>query len=443
VSNFDILLPINLALALVALVRGRGAMFVIIANVCTTVRAFANIEAFGQPRSQGNLPASLFDPARLDTAASIFGIVTVVAFIAVMIPAQAVDKEADDLPGLPRWLIVLFSAYFVALAFSIKTIFGTAYGGGDRVNYDLPQGGLVTCLQVVVVYAIYRKASKGDWTVGKAFGVLVGFLFVTDYSKGSTGIPGGLLVMALFLFLDRKKASLLTPVKIGGAVLALVLFTLLVRGARTRLASEGATAVGSVSQSIFAAEDSRTENAEGIEGGTNATQYAAHVLECVTLYDSGYSREWRSLYDPIIYTFQPSFIMSWLDKQRAIEPAWELARYFIHGGGILIFGEMYWNGGYPCVAITTALVFFFAYLADTRRQRSFGWLMFYCMYASGLFMGVGYGLNYLFRAGSNSLLVIGCFKLFGKLRRRNSDGEEVVVQSPSKTAWAVPSEQTQ
>src|SRR5258708_3568348 len=87
-----------------------------------------------------------------------------------------------------------------------------------------------------------------------------------------------------------------------------------------------------------------------------------------------------------------TFALELLEKERAIEPAWELNKYFIHGGGIAIFGEMYWNGGYFCVAFGTVMVFLLAYFGDSRRFESFGWLIFYIIFTSGLVFGVGYGL---------------------------------------------------
>jgi ABC-type multidrug transport system permease subunit len=78
---------------------------------------------------------------------------------------------------------------------------------------------------------------------------------------------------------------------------------------------------------------------------------------------------------------------------------------------------MYWNGGYFCVAFGTMAAFLLAYLADTRRNRSFGWLFFYCTYTSGLVYGVGYGLTYLFRATANALLIVAIYTIFTRQRR--------------------------
>ena len=85
------------------------------------------------------------------------------------------------------------------------------------------------------------------------------------------------------------------------------------------------------------------------------------MLLCTTLYDSGSSRNWRSIYNVLEYTLMPSFLVRWLGWNRSIEPAWELASHFVHGGGINVLGELYWNGGLLCVAVVaTAIAFFWS-----------------------------------------------------------------------------------
>jgi hypothetical protein len=411
--TFEVLFALNLALGAVALVRHRAGTFVIIANVCNILRTFSTIAEFGQPRSQRFLPASVFDPSRLTTAANIFAVVTFVAMIAVALPSPK-HQERAPLPPLPHWLMGLLASYFIILTLSTKTVFSAAYGDAARGNFDVPQGGLVTLLQGLVLYELYRRVRTNGLTALQAFGLFFMFLVVTDYSKGATGIATGFIFAASFLFFGHTGRSWLRPIKVGAVLATVTILTLFVRGVRSSLYTEGTSAVTAVSQQLVSAEDTRAETGQGIDSNTNGVQYASHVLECVTLYDSGYSREWRSLYDPIVYTFQPSFLMEMLGKERAIEPAWELASYFIHGGGIAIFGEMYWNGGFPCVFLVTSLAFLMAYIADTRTNGGFGWVILYCMYASGLFMGVGYGLTYLFRATSNTLLVVGLYKLVSR-----------------------------
>jgi len=415
--SFDVLLAINFACALIALARLRGATFVILANVCAMLRALSNIDAVGQPRSLSYLPPSVFDPARLATAANIFLIVTPIALVAVCWPDPP-NKEPvqlKPLPKLPRWLLVLVAIYFIGLALSTRTILAGAYSDTSRSNFEMPQGGVMTLLEGLVVYEIYRRHRAGLLSVARAFVLLFGFLFVAEYSKGASGSATGFLFMAAFLFLGHQGRVWTRPVKVGGVLVAVAAFTVFLRTARQTLYIEGVGSVATASAEILRSEETRAEDAQGIEYHANAVQYAAHILECANLYDAGYSREWRSLYQPIVYTFQPKFLMTWLDLERDIEAPWELGEYFVHCGGIAIFGEMYWNGGYPCVLLTTMAVFLLAYLGDTRRDRSFGWLIFYCLYASIMLLGVGYGLSYLFRGIFNTLIVMALHKLFTRL----------------------------
>jgi hypothetical protein len=418
--NFEILFAANFIFAMVALVRLRGATFIIIANACAMLRAFSAIEAYGQPRSQFYLPSALFDPSRLDTAANIFTIVTVVSLVAVLLPDSSTKdfSEPAPLPPLPRWLLIGLAVYFISYFLSSGTIFTSAYLDRSRENFNVPHGGEAFLLQGLVVYELYRRVRIGRLTNARALGFLFFSLFLTDYSKGATGGPTGFIAMAAFLFFGREGRPWTRPAKVVSLLLAIGVLALFVRHTRATIYSEGTVAVQNASELIVQSEQNRAEGAEGLESLANGSQTACHVLECVYLYESGYSRDWRSLYDPIVYTFQPQFLMTLLGKERAIEPAWELGKYFIHGGGIAIFGEMYWNGGYPCVFLTMIIVLGLAYLADTRRDRGFGWLIFYCMYASCLGYGVGYGLTYLFRGCANALIVIALYMVFRRARAK-------------------------
>jgi hypothetical protein len=414
--SFDALFAANVVLAIVALARLRGAMFIILANVCTVLRAFSTIATFGQPRSQGYIPPAVFDPSRLEAAETIFLIVTLVGIVAVLLPDRKQEAPAE-LPALPKWLVAGLLLYFLALGLSSKTILSGAYSDVSRENFEIPHGGETFLLQGLAVYELHRRVLIGRLNAVWAFVTLFAILVVTDYSKGSTGGAVGFIFTGAFLFFGHGGTKWSRFVKVSSVLVATVIFTLFVRGARASLYSEGTGAFASVWQQLVSSEETRTRSGEGLESNANGTQNATHVLECVYLYDSGYSREWRSLYNPLVYTFQPKFVMDVLGKERAIEPAWELTKYFQHGGGIATFGEMYWNGGHLCVGVVSSLMFLLAYLADTRRNRGFGWLVFYCMFASCLGYGVGYGLTYLFRGSTNALFVIIAYKLF----RRASD----------------------
>jgi hypothetical protein len=420
--SFEVLFAANAILALIAVVRSRAATFIILANVCSMLRALANIEAYGQPRSVRYLPSALFGPSRLETASGIFVIVTLIGIVAVLLPdARQKDAGVGDrpaLPALPSWVIGLLVIYFGAYALSSKTLFSGSYSDEARGLFEVPQGGLLTCLQALAVYEVYRRVSAHQLTRGRGFGYLIAFFTITEYSKGVTGGATGFIFMAAFLFYGHGPRLWTRALNLGAILLATAIFTVFVRTARATLYSEGIGVFDTFAKVVIGKEERRAEDAEGLEAHANGAQNAAHVLACIYLYDSGYSREWRSLYDPIVYTFQPSFVMEYLGRKRAIEPAWELGLYFIHGGGIAIFGEMYWNGGYPCVWFTSILAFLLAYLGDTRRRRSFGWLFFYCTYTSCLVYGVGYGLTYLFRATANALLVNGLYKLFARMGAR-------------------------
>jgi len=335
--------------------------------------------------------------------------------LAVALP-KAKDKPEGALPPLSRAVMITLVVYFIAFTLSSKSIVVNAYSDAQRTLFWVPLGGVIAFGEGLVLYEIYRRARVGSLNSWRALALLFVFLLITDYSKGSTGSATGFAFTAAFLILGRTGRPWVRPLKIFGVLAGAVVLALLVRQTRSTLYAEGSDAVAAASENLASAEERRASTASGIEGSTNGSQNAAHVLECALLYNAGYSREWRSLYLPILYTFQPQFIMELLGRERQMDAPWELAEYFIHGGGLAIFGEMYWNGGYACVVLISALVLLIAYFADTRSHRSFGWVIFHCMYVPILFPGMGYGLNYLFRGASNALLAFVAYKLFARVR---------------------------
>jgi hypothetical protein len=115
------------------------------------------------------------------------------------------------------------------------------------------------------------------------------------------------------------------------------------------------------------------------------------------------------VYNPILFTFEPAFLLEPLGITRPKDAPWELGEYFVHGGGIFVVGELYWNGGYLCVAIVVALILGAAYLCDTRYRTSFVWLMLLCQFAPTLLMGVGYGFAQVSRGFINGLIVLAVY----------------------------------
>jgi hypothetical protein len=206
--------------------------------------------------------------------------------------------------------------------------------------------------------------------------------------------------------------------RIAGALLAILTLSLLVRTVRANIHSGGAEAVQAFVEEVGGSEDARESRGEGLEASANASQYAAHMLECITMYDGGFSREWRSIYNVVEYTFKPSFLQDTFGWKRSIEAAWELADHYIHGGGIFVLGEFYWNGGFLCVVIMATVLSLFCFVADEKYRASPFWLMMISQFAPSFLMGMGYGFAQIARGAINGLLVAGAYKAFSSLRER-------------------------
>jgi hypothetical protein len=188
-------------------------------------------------------------------------------------------------------------------------------------------------------------------------------------------------------------------------LVALVSVVMFIRSARTYIATEGFGGAAEIALERLTSLTS-SESDEGLEGAANGTQGAAHVLMCIALYDNGYSREWRSVWGPIEYTFKPAVLLRPLGLERSREAAWELGDYFIHGGGINTFGEFYWNGGYLCLILMGVVVIGFLLMVDVKANQSWAWFALACAIAPGLVQGYGYGFAQVFRGIANGLLFL-------------------------------------
>jgi len=413
-TEFLILFYWSVGVTLLALLRLRIGIFFISVHQATALRAFANIAQYGQPRSQAFLPTMIFGQEGLETSGVIFLISGMLTTLFVALPASIRHRPPHTqltIPPVPTWGLWAIGIYLAIFTVSVKTIFTGSYATQGQILFDAPSGGVQAIVVGTIIYELYRRVQARKLTPLRAFIAFLIICFVTDYSKGSTGFATGFLMTGIFLFCSTQTGIVKRWVPLIGALSLIILMALLIRTARHTLHQDGIDALTSAGSTLTSAESSRSENAEGIEERSNGSQIAAHVLECVWLYDNGYDRQWRSFYNPILYTFQPAFLMKILNIEREEEAAWELGRYFVHGGGLFIFGEMYWNGGYLCVFLMTASLLALAWFVDTRRDVSFNALLFACMFTPSLFQGTQYGVTYPARGFSNAVLAILIFRL--------------------------------
>lgn len=413
---FDFLLVCSVAITLAALLRLRIATFIFAANQIGVLRAFGHLEQFGQPQSQGYLPPSIFSASNLAIAQNLFFISTALLLVCVLLPDSRV-KLREPLPAIPRALLWLLFLYFPLVIFSSRTILTNAYSDPERTVYGFNLSGGHAFLASIFLYEIVRRCAAGELSRLKGFGALLLLFTATDYLKGQTGLATGFMVTAAFLVLGGEVRPRRRWLTLGGAILSLGLLSLAVRGVRSNVYSQGTSSFSDFASSVQDHEDRVSQSGEGAEVYGNGSQYAAHVLECISLYEAGLSREWRSVYLPFLYTFQPSFLMHLLDVERPKEAAWELADYYVHGGGIYVLGELYWNGGYLCEALVFGAILLLCWLCDTRARHSFFWLLLLCEFAPGTLQGMGYGFAQVSRGLFNGLLAFGIYLIARKLQR--------------------------
>jgi hypothetical protein len=433
VNYFDVLVVANAVLAVIALYLVRPCTLILCGNNLLVARALGSIDRGGPPASQHFLPEYVFSPENLSTAAGILSIsfVTMLGFT-VLLSRRRV-RIGPAAPAVPRFLLRMIAVYLVAYLGASTTILTGGYAGQATSRYELELAGAHTLICSIMLYEVVRRRLLAELTARRAFLIIFISIGLVHYLRGATGITTGYLVTGAVLLLPRTGAAkrIGNVARISAVMLVILACSFIVRGVRTTLHSEGSGAISSFIEGAFAMEQSRDETSEGIESIANANQQAAHMLMCITLFDASSSREWRSIYNVIEYTFIPSFFVKWFNWSRSIEAAWELALSFIHGGGINVLGEFYWNGGFLCVLIMATALSFFCALMDIRYRASAFWLMMMAQFAPSFLMGYGYGFAQVARGAINGLLVAATYWLLSRLR---GAGHLIIPLSSGTTA---------
>ena len=419
-NSFDVLTAAFGIVAVVALYELRLCTLVLAGNNLLLARSLSSIERWGPPASQRFLPAYLFSEENLSTSAGILSISLVTLVVFGLLFRRDRIRIGPDAPAVPRPLLVAIVLYLIAYAGSTQSILSGAYTTGQEVRYDMELAGGHVLICSLLLYELVRRRLLGLITARRAFLVMFVTFGVAHYAKGGTGLTTGYLTASAVLLLPRTGAAkrLSNLLRIGAVMFVVLAISFVVRSTRAVLYEQGTAAISTSIQNALEMENSREENSEGMESVANASQQAAHMLMCITLYDGGNSREWRSIYNVVEYTFVPSFFVRWFGWQRSIEAAWELAANFIHGGGINVLGEFYWNGGYLCVLIMATALALFCAVVDRRYRASPFWLLMMTQFAPSFLMGYGYGFAQVARGAINGLLVAATYWGVSRLRER-------------------------
>lgn len=436
-NRFDLLVLGNAAIALIALYQLRLCTLILATNNTLISMALGKVQRYGP--SVTYLPVYVFSDENLTTAYFVMGIslASLVGF--TIIAARRHVRIGPEAPAVPRAVLIAIAVYLVLLTVSTGTVFTGAYVVGQETRFDMNLGGANALLCSLVVYELVRRRLLFAISARKAFGIIFVIFAATGYAKGGTGFPTGYLVASAVLMLPRTGDAkrLASMARIAAAVGIVVFLAFLVRTVRVTLYEEGGRAIAAFAQNVTAPGSEEETGGKGLLGTTNASQGADHLLECITLYDGGVSREWRSIYDVVEYTFKPSFLQDTFGWQRSQEAAWELADHFVHGGGLNILGEFYWNGGFLCVLIMATALSFFCFILDKNWRSSPFCLLMLTQFGPPFLMGYGYGFAQASRGAINGLLVAAVYKGLsiisaGKFARaRQPDAVANLAASPS------------
>ena len=217
----------------------------------------------------------------------------------------------------------------------------------------------------------------------------------------------------------------------GGLLLA-GLAVMFARGMRTSVAQVG------VSQALTNTFTSLTASFDTVAISTwaNGDQGAAHVLMCTALQEHGFDREWRSITGALEYTYKPSILVRYLGLQRSPEAAWELMGHFPHGGGVNIFGELYWNGGWLCMIVMGLAVVGAILYIDRGAHYSVWLLALSFAITPNLVQGYGYGYAQTFRGLANGLFFMLPLVAYLRFVEWGKSRQQLRVQSPIRPTAA-------
>lgn len=418
-NRFDLLVVLNAIVALAALHRLRLCIFIFCCNNLLVSRALGSIGRYGTPASQWFIPSAVFSEENQATAGWILAIAVAASLASMLVAFRRRVRIGPEAPCVPTWLLVLSGLYLLAFIGSTKTILAGEYMTEDNIRYDLELAGGHAFICSIVLYELVRRRLVGTITSWRAFLILVVSLGLPHYLKGATGITTGFLTAGALTLLPRtgSEKRIRNTLLIATSLLIVLAVSSMVRGIRTTFFVQGTDAISGFVDNTFRMEGDRSDLGEGAESIANASQSATHLLACIALYDSGISRDWRSIYDVVEYTFVPSFFVRYLGWTRSIDPPTELRDYYPHGGGINLLGEFYWNGGWLCVVIMIVALVAFCSIADLRYRSSPFWLMLTVQFAPSFLMGYGYGFSQISRGAINGLLAAGFYGIFVMVRR--------------------------
>jgi len=407
----------NAVIALIALYQLRVCTLLLAGNNMLVSLSLGTIQRYGPPSSQTYLPVYVFSDENLAKASFIMAISLASLVVFTVVSARRHVRIGPDAPGVPKPVLIALATYLVLLAASTGTVFTGEYVVGQEARFDMNAGGLHALAYSLVVYELVRRRLLFAISAWKAFFMIFVVFVVTGYAKGGTGFATGYLVVSAVLLLPHSGASrqLRNMARIAVVIGGLLFLAMMVRSVRATLHEEGTEAIKSFVEGTAKSEAEREERGAGLESTANAPQSATHILECITVYDSGVSREWRSIYDVVEYTFKPSFLLRTFGWKRSVEAAWELRDHFIHGGGINVLGEFYWNGGFLCVLIMATALSFFCFVLDDRWRASPFWLLMLTQFAPSFLMGYGYGFTQVSRGAINGLLVAVVYAAFSRV----------------------------
>lgn len=329
------------------------------------------------------------------------------------------DRAERSFGKVTTWPFLVVGTILLVLTVPGDFIANVSYGTSAYfrdAGVAAGKGGLSLLASVFITFAIVAASRLyGFHSLRFRFTAVISLAAMVYFrlSRGSRSGAIGLFATVAFLYYMNSK---LRPWKrvavlLGASFVLLFFFNMLadVRATAHRVGFERAID-SSVSSSGSLINHPMKVNL--------LPQMYWHLLHCVDLYQMNVRLDGRTFFD-LIPEAIPQDISDFFHIQRPLSAAWRLAGYRIHGGGMFVIAEGYWNFGMQgalCVALVLALIaakleHWFRVQEPILSCSYFGFL--------GTFgFGIYYGLQGFMRAFELSLVLALALKFLMKSYRR-------------------------
>ncbi len=332
---------------------------------------------------------------------------------------QPADLAERSFGKATTWAFLIVGNLLLAVTIPGDFITNVSYGTAayyDRSGFAAGNGGvaLLGCLLVTFTVVSASRLYGFDSTRFKiaCFLALASMMYFRIL-RGSRGGAIGLFATFAFLYYMNSKLRpwKRTVVLVSASALVLLVFNLLAEVRATAHRAGFAVAFDrSVSSSFTLLDHPMQLNL--------LPQMYWHLLHCVDLYQMNVRLNGQTFVD-LLPEAIPEDVSKFLGIARPISASWRLAAYRIHGGGMFVIAEGFWNFGFPGALFVAGVLALIAMkLEHWYREQEPILSCSYFAFLGTFGFGLYYGLQGFARAFEMSLVLALTMRFFMKYFRR-------------------------